>query len=327
MMLVIMRSIVQSRRQRMTIGCAIVVAANAGGCFTVIGDPAGIVLWGNGAVSATDFSAYLALPALVAWGLPTWLLGRSLPERLDVEWPTSPYRGDDTNLNRWQRVLMLIVGIGGLWFIPTFHNITKLSPFLGALCVVSILWVVNEIFNRKLMNMDAMVERRTPRVLQYGVIQMMLFVMGVMLAIAVVKETGALSAMTDYLGISESNPCVWLHGMVAGVVSTVLDNFASAMSFFSFQDVAGLNDPFQVATTVYSCNGIYWQVIAYCVMAGGNVLGIGSVSGLAFMKMERVRVGWFFANIGWKALLGGLLGMVILWLSHNLVAGAVYLTI
>ena len=62
-------------------------------------------------------------------------------------------------------------------------------------------------------------------------------------------------------------------------------------------------------------------------MAGGNVLGIGSVSGLAFMKMERVRVGWFFANIGWKALLGGLLGMVILWLSHNLVAGAVYLTI
>lgn len=250
-----------------------------------------------------------------------------LPERVETEWIVMPYRGDDTRLNVWQRLLMLFVGIGGLWFIPTFHSITKLSPFLGALCVVSILWVVNEIFNRKLMNMDAMVERRTPRVLQYGVIQMMLFVMGVMLAIAVVKETGALATMTSYLGVSESNPCVWLHGMVAGIVSTVLDNFATAMSFFSLQDVVGLNDPFQVTTTAYSCNGIYWQVIAYCVMAGGNVLGIGSVSGLAFMKMERVRVGWFFSNIGWKALLGGLAGLVILWLSHNLVAGAVHLTI
>lgn len=68
---------------------------------------------------------------------------------------------DDTRLNVWQRLLMLFVGIGGLWFIPTFHNITKLSPFLGALCVLGVLWIVNEIFNRKLMNMDAMADRRT----------------------------------------------------------------------------------------------------------------------------------------------------------------------
>ncbi len=327
MMLTVMHGVIPSRRQRLAYGSAILLAANCGGAWTVIGNPEGLVLWNNGAVTATNFSMTLLLPCLAAWLIPTFLISRMLSERVETEWIVMPYRGDDTRLNVWQRLLMLFVGIGGLWFIPTFHSITKLSPFLGALCVVAILWVVNEIFNRKLMNMDAMVERRTPRVLQYGVIQMMLFVMGVMLAIAVVKETGALSAMTNYLGIGESNPCVWLHGMVAGVISTVLDNFATAMSFFSLQDVAGINDPLQAATTVYGSNGIYWQVIAYCVMAGGNVLGIGSVSGLAFMKMERVRVGWFFSNIGWKALLGGLVGLVILWLSHNLVAGAVYLTI
>lgn len=74
-----------------------------------------------------------------------------------------PFRGDDTNLLPWQRVVMLFVGIGGLWFIPTFHTITKLSPFLGALCVLSILWVVNEVMNRKLNNADQMMQRLTPR--------------------------------------------------------------------------------------------------------------------------------------------------------------------
>ena len=155
-MLVIMHIILQNSRQRMYVGSAIVLAANCGGCFTVIGDPTGLILWGDGAVTASHFSAFLALPALLAWVVPTILINRELPDRLDTAWSPSPYRGDDTRLNRWQRVVMLIVGIGGLWFIPTFHNITKLAPFLGALCVLSVLWVVNEAFNRKLMAADQM---------------------------------------------------------------------------------------------------------------------------------------------------------------------------
>ena len=150
MMLVIMHNILQNSRQRMYVGSAIVLAANCGGCFTVIGDPIGLILWGDGAVTASHFSAYLALPAILSWVVPTILINRELPDRLDTAWNPSPYRGDDTRLNRWQRVVMLIVGIGGLWFIPTFHNITKLAPFLGALCVLSVLWVVNEAFNHKL---------------------------------------------------------------------------------------------------------------------------------------------------------------------------------
>lgn len=145
-MLVIMHSILQNSRQRMYVGSAIVLAANCGGCFTVIGDPTGLILWGDGAVTASHFSAYLALPAILAWVVPTIMINRELPDRLDVAWSPSPYRGDDTRLNRWQRVIILVVGIGGLWFIPTFHNITKLAPFLGALCVLSVLWVVNEAF-------------------------------------------------------------------------------------------------------------------------------------------------------------------------------------
>ena len=137
MMLVIMHKLLPNRRQRMIYGSAIVIAANCGGALTVIGDPNGLVLWNNGAVTASNFSASLAIPCIIAFVVPMLWLGKLLPEHIDLQSFTMPYRGDDTNLNQWQRLLMLFIGIGGLWFIPTFHNITKLSPCLGALCVLS----------------------------------------------------------------------------------------------------------------------------------------------------------------------------------------------
>ena len=143
MMLTMMHAIIPSRRQRMIYGSAILLAANCGGALTVIGNPEGLVLWNSGAVTATVFSFSLLLPCLATWLIPTAMMMRMLPERVDSEWIVMPFRGDDTRLNAWQRQLMLFVGIGGLWFIPTFHSITKLSPFLGALCVLSILWIVN----------------------------------------------------------------------------------------------------------------------------------------------------------------------------------------
>ncbi len=315
MMLVIMRSIVQSRRQRMTIGCAIVLAANAGGCFTVIGDPAGIVLWGGGAVTATDFSAYLALPALVAWALPTWLLGRTLPERLDVEWPAVPYRGDDTNLNRWQRALMLFVGIGGLWFIPTFHTITKLSPFLGALCVLSVLWVVNEVFNRKLMNADQMIQRRFPRVLQYGTIQQMLFVMGISLGLGVVEETGFFDTVAHWLDGNVRD--VWIMGAASGLLSAVVDSFTVFLTNVSLYPVADTVSALGTDTYAGSFvqNGIYWKITAYSTAVGSGLLCFSTSSGLALMKMERMRVGWYLANCSAKVLAGWAAGLAILWVE------------
>jgi Na+/H+ antiporter NhaD/arsenite permease-like protein len=96
MMLVIMHNIVQNRKQRMLLGVSIMLAANTGGCFTVIGEPTGVAMWGDGLVTASNFSAYLALPAIAAWTIPTYLISRELPERLDVAWSMSTYRGDDT---------------------------------------------------------------------------------------------------------------------------------------------------------------------------------------------------------------------------------------
>ena len=320
MMLVIMRSIVQNRRQRMLIGSSIVIAANCGGCFTVIGDPTSLILWGDGAVTATHFTSYMALPAIIAWVIPTILINRMLPDRLDTQWSPMPYRGDDTNLRPWQRILMLFVGIGGLWFIPTFHNITKLSPFLGALCVLAVLWVVNELMNRKLMNADQMSQRMIPRALQYGAHQQILFVMGIMLAMGVVTETGVFADVSAWF--DENIHSVWVVGIVSGVLSSIVDTFTIAVSDISLYPVLQASQLELVADAEYMSqfarNGAYWKIIAYSTAVGGCLLSVGSVSGLALMKMEHVRLGWYIKNLSLKVLAGWLVGLAVLWLEISM---------
>jgi Na+/H+ antiporter NhaD/arsenite permease-like protein len=227
-----------------------------------------------------------------------------------------PYRGDDTNLNQWQRVVMLFVGIGGLWFIPTFHNITKLSPFLGALCVLSVLWVVNEVFNRKLMNADQMSQRLMPHALQYGSLQQILFVMGIMMGMGVVTETGIFPDVAKWIDDNIHN--VWILGVVSGILSSIVDTFTIAISdisLYSVVDSQMANGEYQ---SQFTLNGAYWMIIAYTTAVGGCMLSVGSVSGLALMKMEHIRLGWYLRNLTLKVLAGWIIGMVVLWIEISL---------
>lgn len=315
MMLVIMHNIVENAKQRMMIGCAVMLAANTGGCLTVIGEPTGVALWGNGMVTATNFSAYLLLPALTAWVVPTMLIIKELPERLDVVWHPSPYRGDDTYLSRLQRVAMLIIGIGGLWFIPTFHGLTGLSPFLGALCVLAVLWVVHELFSRRQMAADLLAhQKRMPMSVQYGSIQQILFVMGIMLALGVVTETGVLAGVSKWLDYNVHN--IWIMGGINALMSSVVDSFTVAMTNLSMYSVV---EEYQLSQWVDSdymanfvMNGAYWKVLAYTTAVGGCLLGFANPSGIALMKMEHIKVGWYLKNCTKKVLAGFLLGYVIL---------------
>ncbi|MDD3387224.1 MAG: sodium:proton antiporter NhaD, partial [Prevotella sp.] len=299
MMLVIMRKLVPNRRQRLIYGSAIVVAANCGGAMTVIGSPAGLLLWNKGLLTASDFFLMMFIPCLLAWGIPTWWMGRELPSHVEADLGMLAYRGDDSRLQVWQRVLMLCLGIGGLWFVPTFHNITKLSPFLGALCVLGLLWVVNEIFNHKLMDMDSMSDRRVPKSLYYGGNQLIFYVLGMLLLLGVVVETGAVGDVWNFLQANAVPE--WLLAVTAGVVSSVLDNFATAASFFALNPSTEINAP-------------YWAMISYMSAVGGNVLIIGSIAGIALMRTEKIHIGWYFMHVGWKAMVGAAVGFGVLLL-------------
>ncbi|MFQ7114137.1 SLC13 family permease [Hallella bergensis] len=299
MMLVAMRKLVPNRRLRMIYGSTIVLAANCGGALTVIGSATGLMLWSSGLITPTGFSLSMAVPCLLAWAIPTWWIGRELPDHFETEIVTMPYRGDDTRLNIWQRFMMLVVGIGGLWFIPIFHNITKLSPFIGALCVLSLLWVVNEVFNCKLLNMDSMTDRRVPKALFYGNHQIILYVIGIILALGVVRETGVMDSIWAFLQTHSIGDRML--GMGAGMMSIVLENFSTAASFIILHPSAPVNDE-------------YWMLVAYMSATGGNILTIGSIAGVALMRTERMHIGWYFMHVGWKAAVGALVGLAALLL-------------
>lgn len=299
MFLVAINSMVSNYRERVLYGAVAVIATNCGGMLTVIGNTEGLLLWTNRLVTPTDYSMSVIGPCVLTLVLSTWWISRLLPSHVDLQWHTLPYRGDDTNLNLWQRAVMLIVGIGGLWFIPTFHSITQLPPFLGAGCVLSVLWVVNEIMNRKLMNVDQLIQRSTPRIMQYNALQQMLFVIGIVLTLGVAQEAGFISWLLRNFTMVFDN--VWVLSVVSMILSMVLDNFATANSFFTFH----LCD----AATI--TNDFYYSVVTFSIVLGGTILPIGSVAGLAYLKMQNVKLSWYFKTVGVPLMIFWLLGLGI----------------
>ena len=305
-MLTVTNAILIRTKDRMIYGAMVMTAVSFGGALTVIGDPVGLVLWNKGAITATDYTLSMLLPCLIAWTLPTAYMTLRLPDTVEVERATLPYRGDDTTLNIWQRLLMFLVGIGGLWFIPTFHDITKLPPFLGALCVLSLLWIVNELFNRKIFRVERSLRSDIPQQMQYNTIQKILYIIGVILALGVVAETGAMNWLAHHVDHFVGN--VWGIGATAALASTVLDNFASFMTLVSLHDVSATD-------AYYGVGGDYWKAISFGGAVGGSILCIGSIAGVMMMRMRGMSLKWYMRNITPLRQTAGIIAFIVLCLQ------------
>lgn len=317
LMLMIMRRIVQQTRWRMWIGSAIVIAANCGGAATVIGDLTSLVVWTKGAITPTDFSAALILPALVATAIPTALISRRLPDHIDIIRPSVHYRGDQNALALWQRVLMLVVGLGGLWFIPTFHSITLLPPFLGALCVLGVLWVLHEVINLRRIRNGLPLNVQSDIQFQFTSLQLIMYFVGIFMSVSVLIETGV-------MGIISSWCDQWIHNIyimsaAMGLISSVLDNIALVLTAINIYPVVtdaatltGITDASYAEAFLQ--NGQYWHLIIYSGCVAGCLLPIGNVSGYALMKSEEVSIAWYIRHVMPKVLLGWLVGLGIYFL-------------
>lgn len=150
-----------------------------------------------------------------------------------------------------------------------------------------------------------MSRRLMPQAMKYGNIQNIFFVCGMMLAIGALDETGFTARVSHWLAPYVQS--VWTAGVVTGAISTVLDSYATSLAAFSVDAIPNLQ-------SCYVENGSYWKVVVFASVVGGNILAIGSTSGLALLKLERMSIGWYFANIGWKALIAGVIGFASLWL-------------
>ncbi len=308
LMLMIMRKLLRNGKQRMYVGSAIVVAASCGGCWTVIGDISSLLVWTKGAVVPTSYSLALVLPALVATIIPTALIYRQLPEHLDLDRPAYSFRGDDSVLAWWQKGILLFFGIGGLWFVPSFSRITLLPPFLGALCCLGVVWVLNEIINGNRIRTEQPLNISMGRSLQYEVLQFIMYCVGVCLCVDVLVEIGAMRAASGWLDNNIHN--IYLASAFMGFLSSVVDNVALVMAGISIYTVlpAEAAEPGYMQSFVQ--NGQYWHLISLCGNVGGCLLPIGSVAGFALMRAEGVTVWWYvrritlFVFFGWAAAVG-----------------------
>ena len=310
LMMGIVAQIVRSHSQRIVYGSAILVSAMLGGCFSVIGDMTSLMLWVRGYVTPTNYYAGLFLPAVTSLCVFNLLISSRLQGRVEVVSHYDRYSGDDSYLPWWQKVLLLIVGIGGLWFIPTFHYITKLPPFLGALCVLALMWMIEGLCNLERNGNVLFVQRHYFRNTEFIGIRMILYFLGISLCIGALTECGALGWVGSQLEDSFHN--IYIYGAMTGVVSSLLDNvpvMMTGMNMFPLVSYTEVPSDFVV-------DGAYWQLLSYSCAMGGSLFFISTLAGQAVLQVENMKFKWMLMHYTWRVLCAWIAGMLVFWLTH-----------
>ncbi len=309
LMMSIMAKIVNSHRQRVIYACAILVAASMGGSFTVIGDMTSLMLWVRQVVTPSAFAAGLFLPAFATLCVFNLLVSKLLCGNVEVHSFIHMFRGDDSVLSPWQKGIILVLGLAGLWSIPTFSAVTHFPPFLGALCVLAVIWVVEGAFTFRLNGNLLFVRRDHLKNTEFIGIQIILYYLGISLGVGALKECGALDAACHWLTQYIHN--VYAYGAITGILASVIDNIPFVMSGLNMfeLDTTGTHSDFML-------NGAYWQMLSYSSAIGGCLLYVGTLAGHATVEVEKIRLSWYFRHISWRVLIAWAAGMLVFWATH-----------
>jgi len=309
LMMSIMGQVVSSHRQRVVYACVILISAILGGSFTVIGDMTSLMLWVHGVVTPSAYAGGLILPVLTSLVVFNLLISRMLVGNVEVSSILGRYDGYDSWLRPWQKALLLVIGIVGLWSIPTFHTVTKLPPFLGALCVLALIWLVESLYNFKRSGNMLFIQHKYIRNTEFIGMRLILYFLGVSLAVGAVVECGALSFVGEQLTTHIHN--VYAYGAIIGAISSVIDNIPFVMVGLNLFEQDAMN-----AGTDFVQNGTYWQLLSYCSAMGGSLLFVGTMSGHAVAEVERISLAWYIRHILPRVLLAWAAGMVVFYLTH-----------
>ncbi len=312
LMLTIMNQIVRSHAQKVVYACAIMMSANLGGSVTVIGDMTSLMLWVRGVVTPSSFFLGLILPTLSALAVFNLCTSTLLHGKVDIHSFLGRFQGDDSPLAPWAKTLLLMVGIVGIWAIPTFHAETKLPPFLGALCVLALVWVVDGILNLERNGMDIVIRRNYVRDSEFISMKTILYFLGVSMGVGALKETGAINYISDLMTTYIGNE--YIYASILGLLSSVVDNVPLMLIGLNAFDLDTVNN-----TSAFALNGSYWQLLPLCSALGGSLLMIGSLAGQQAMESENVRMIWYIRHFLWRVLVAWAVAMAVFWLTHELI--------
>lgn len=303
-MVSLMRKLLAHREDRLLFAGMIVIAANAGGAWTPIGDVTTTMLWISGRITTVEIMRGLFLPSLINLLVPlaaiSWTLrGRRVeaPKRL-----AGNSRVPGTSL--FERNAMFCGGLGVLVSVPAFKSVTNLPPFMGVLFGLGLLWLAGDIMHRD--KPEELREHLTlTRALSRIDISSLTFFIGILLAVAVLEHSGLLVALARWLDAVIGRQSVIV--MVVGLCSAIIDNVPLVAASIGMYELAD-----------HPTDSFLWEFLAYCAGTGGSILIIGSAAGVAAMGLERIDFMWYLRRISGYALLGYFAGAVVYILSLRL---------
>lgn len=297
-MVSLLRKVVVDRSTRLLFIGVVIIAANAGGAWSVIGDVTTTMLWIKHKISTFAVMRDLFLPSVVCLLVPLLVLSRALRGELETRPPVSNAT-EDGGIQTWHRMLFLVLGLAGLLSVPVFKGYTHLPPFMGMMLSLSVLWLVSE-FVASTLDEATRSTTGVVAVLKRVDMATILFFLGILLAVGSLSATGTLEQLAAWLDRAVPNRDVV--AVVIGLVSAVVDNVplvAAGIEMYSMP----VDDRF-------------WMLLAYCAGTGGSCLIIGSAAGVAAMGLEHINFVWYTTRIAPLALLGYLAGVGMFLLQH-----------
>ncbi len=309
-MVSLLRKLIKEQHDRWFMVGIVVIAANAGGAWSPIGDVTTTMLWIGNQITASGIIVELIIPSLVCLLIPLTLL--TFRMKGEFERPNLS-DGNETHSDPttpFERNLVFCMGIGALLFVPVFKTITHLPPYMGILFGLGVLWVTTELMHRSKHHEDKH-PLSVVGVLRKVDITSVLFFLGILLAVSSLATAGHLIQVATLLKETFGN--VYTINLSIGLLSAVVDNVplvAGAMKMYPLISpealAAAAGDSEWLSN--FQVNGDFWQFLAYCAGTGGSCLIIGSAAGVAAMGMERIDFIWYLKRISLLALLGYLGG-------------------
>jgi Na+/H+ antiporter NhaD/arsenite permease-like protein len=302
-MISLMRKLLANHGDRLFFAGIIVIAANAGGAWSPIGDVTTTMLWIGGQITTLGIIEGVFLPSLINLMVPLGITAYVLRGR-EVVAPLNEGSEAVAHTTEFERRLMFFMGIGILVAVPVFKTVTHLPPFMGILFGLGILWLTGDLVHRHKED-----DSKRPLTLVHALSRIdmssLVFFTGILLAVATLEHAHILASLAQWLDHTVGRQDLIV--MIIGLVSAIVDNVplvAASMGMYSLTD--------------YPADHFLWEFLAYCAGTGGSILVIGSAAGVAAMGMEKIHFFWYVRKISGLALIGYFAGAGTYLLQHQL---------
>lgn len=299
-MVSLLRKLVPPSEYRKILGAVVVIAANAGGAWTPIGDVTTTMLWIHGQITTVETMKGLFLPSAISLAVPLALMSLT-SEANGKGQDSSDVLASEQMAPRGK--LVFSVGLGALIFVPVFKAVTGLPPYMGMLLGLGVLWILTDAIHYG--ESEKRKKLKVPQALSRIDTQGALFFLGILLSVSSLEAAGILREIANYLDAHVQNS--ELIASAIGVISAIIDNVPLVAATMGMYDV-----------TSFPQDSEFWQLVAFCAGTGGSMLVIGSAAGVAFMGMEKVDFFWYFKKVSGFAFAGYAAGIAAYLAVHNL---------